>query len=152
MLLLQNKYLTKRPAVSYQDTAPAARTAACLALGRPPGYRCGSLALPSRLHPFSLSLKRNMDMKDWPTLGEMIDSGRRLVVFMDYGADQNQVDYILDEFTYFWETPFSQTDTTFAQRSVHRGKKSIVATEPFLNRLAQNSMGPVFDSRSMHFF
>ncbi|KAL8845696.1 MAG: hypothetical protein Q9198_011367, partial [Flavoplaca austrocitrina] len=23
----------------------------------------------------------------WPTLGEMIDAGRRLVVFMDYGAD-----------------------------------------------------------------
>lgn len=32
----------------------------------------------------------------WPTLGEMIDSGKRLVNFMDYKADFTQVPYIID--------------------------------------------------------
>lgn len=36
---------------------------------------------------------------DWPTLGEMIISGRRLVIFMDYGDDGWQVPWILPEFT-----------------------------------------------------
>lgn len=35
---------------------------------------------------------------DWPTLGELIDAGTRLVVFMDYGAETGGVDYILPEF------------------------------------------------------
>jgi hypothetical protein len=33
---------------------------------------------------------------EWPTLGEMVDSGKRLVVFMDYDADFSSVPYILD--------------------------------------------------------
>lgn len=57
------------------------------------------------------------------TLGEMIDSKRRLVVFMDYEADQDKVPYILDEFTYFWETEFSKEDPTFQECLVHRPDK-----------------------------
>lgn len=35
----------------------------------------------------------------WPTLGEMIASGKRLVVFIDYvGSDNETVDYLLPEF------------------------------------------------------
>lgn len=34
----------------------------------------------------------------WPTLGQMIDSRKRVVVFMDSGADNGGVDYILPEF------------------------------------------------------
>lgn len=33
---------------------------------------------------------------DWPTLGSMIDSGKRLVTFLDNGADSSQVSYIID--------------------------------------------------------
>lgn len=33
---------------------------------------------------------------EWPTLGELIDSGKRLVVFMDYGADFSAAPYIID--------------------------------------------------------
>ena len=45
----------------------------------------------------------NLPMKqtDWPTLGNMIDSGKRVVVFLDYGADGSDggiVDFILPEF------------------------------------------------------
>ena len=38
---------------------------------------------------------------DWPTLGEMIDSGKRVVVFLDAGADGSdggQVPFIMPEF------------------------------------------------------
>jgi hypothetical protein len=32
----------------------------------------------------------------WPTLGSMIDSGKRLVTFMDFGADFATVPYIVN--------------------------------------------------------
>jgi hypothetical protein len=49
----------------------------------------------------------------WPTLGEMIISGKRVVLFMDYNANQTKVPYILDEFSHIWETPFSPTNISF---------------------------------------
>lgn len=64
--------------------------------------------------------RRDLGMDDWPTLQEMIDSRRRLVVLLDYGADQSRVSWLLDEFAYFWESPFSQTDPTFSQCRVDR--------------------------------
>lgn len=42
-----------------------------------------------------------MAQTDWPTLGELIDSGKRVVAFLDYGADGSDggvVDYIMPEF------------------------------------------------------
>ena len=42
----------------------------------------------------------------WPTLGSMIDSGKRLVTFLDNSADTVTVPYLLDEFTQIWETAF----------------------------------------------
>ncbi|KAF7784045.1 hypothetical protein Agabi119p4_210 [Agaricus bisporus var. burnettii] len=48
----------------------------------------------------------------WPTLGSMIDSGKRLVTFMDHEAD-GSVPYIIDEFTNIWETAFNVVDPTF---------------------------------------
>jgi hypothetical protein len=45
----------------------------------------------------------------WPTLGSMIDSGRRLITFLDNSADPGTVPYLLDEFTQIWETPFDVT-------------------------------------------
>lgn len=52
-------------------------------------------------------------LDDWPTLSEVILSGKRAMVFMDYEANHGEVPYILDEFTYIWETPFSPTDRNF---------------------------------------
>ncbi|KAF7980979.1 hypothetical protein HWV62_5207 [Athelia sp. TMB] len=57
-----------------------------------------------------------MAQTDWPTLGELIDSGKRVVVFLDAGADGSDggvVDFILPEFDMVWETPFSVTDASF---------------------------------------
>jgi len=50
----------------------------------------------------------------WPTLGEMIASGKRLVVFVDFiGSDGKTVDYILPEFGMIWETPYDMTNASF---------------------------------------
>lgn len=54
-----------------------------------------------------------MRLDQWPTLSEMILTQKRVVVFMDYMANQQDVPYILDEFTHMWETPFSPTNISF---------------------------------------
>ncbi|KAH9858064.1 PLC-like phosphodiesterase [Lenzites betulinus] len=55
----------------------------------------------------------NLTASSWPTLGSLIDSGKRLITFMDAEADFTAVPYIIDEFTNVWETAFDVTDTTF---------------------------------------
>ena len=54
-----------------------------------------------------------MGIDDWPTLASMILTGKRVVIFMDYQANQTAVPYILDEFSQMWETPFDPTDRSF---------------------------------------
>ena len=49
---------------------------------------------PLAFVPKSLPVKQS----GWPTLGEMIDSGKRVIVFLDSGADTVAVDFILPEF------------------------------------------------------
>lgn len=65
-----------------------------------------------------------MLLKDWPTLQGMADSGRRVVVFIDYSSDMNNFPQFLDQFAYTWETPFSQTDPEFGQCRVDRPSSS----------------------------
>lgn len=45
--------------------------------------------------PPTIPLKQS----DWPTLGDMIDSGKRVVVFMDSSTNTGAVDFILPEFS-----------------------------------------------------
>ena len=54
-----------------------------------------------------------MRLNDWPTLSQMILSQKRVVVFMDYNANQTSVPYVLDQFTHMWETPFSPQNVSF---------------------------------------
>ncbi|KAL1697580.1 PLC-like phosphodiesterase [Schizophyllum commune] len=54
-----------------------------------------------------------LSASSWPTLGEMIDDGKRLVTFLDNQADTSSVSYLVDEFTNIWETAYDVTDTTF---------------------------------------
>jgi hypothetical protein len=78
-----------------------------------------------------------LGINDWPTYGEMIDAGTRLVFFLgksetfpflrqeeltnlDYGANTAQYPQILDEFSYFFETPFDTTDPTFPECTLDR--------------------------------
>lgn len=54
-----------------------------------------------------------LGLDDWPTLSYMILTRQRVVVFMDYDADQTKVPWILDEFSQMWETPFNPTNNSF---------------------------------------
>lgn len=49
-----------------------------------------------------------MKREEWPTLGEMLDSGRRVVTFIDSKADNgdDRVDYLLPEFPHVSLTYF----------------------------------------------
>ncbi|KAF9566105.1 PLC-like phosphodiesterase [Agrocybe pediades] len=49
----------------------------------------------------------------WPTLGDLIDSGKRLLTFLDNGADLSSVPYLIDEFTNVWESAFNVIDPAF---------------------------------------
>lgn len=57
---------------------------------------------------------------EWPTLNEMIKTNQRLVIFLDYGATPKKTPYILDEFDYFWESPFDTIDPSFSQCAIDR--------------------------------
>ena len=59
-------------------------------------------------------------LDSWPTLGELIANNTRLIAFLDYGADQTKIPYLLNEFSYFWETPFDTLDPSFSQCKIDR--------------------------------
>lgn len=48
----------------------------------------------------------------WPTLSNLIDSGKNLVVFIDNSASES-VPYILPHFSNTWENPYDQTSVPF---------------------------------------
>jgi hypothetical protein len=54
-----------------------------------------------------------MGINDWPTLASMILTGKRVVFFMDYDANQTAYPWLMDEFSQMWETPFDPTDRSF---------------------------------------
>lgn len=54
-----------------------------------------------------------MALDDWPTLENMILRGKRVVMFMDYEARQEEYPWLLDEFSQMWETPFDPLDRDF---------------------------------------
>lgn len=57
--------------------------------------------------------KTAMTLEDWPTLGELIISGKRVITFIDYNFDTTAVPYMLWEFYNIWETPYSPTNFDF---------------------------------------
>ncbi|KAF5366458.1 hypothetical protein D9758_009806 [Tetrapyrgos nigripes] len=76
-----------------------------------------------------------MKRSEWPTLGELIDSGKRVIVFMDTGAD-GSVDFILPELPMLWEPPTDPTDPSFPC-SVNRIEGPL-STEDHLSMLNHN--------------
>ncbi|KIH94147.1 hypothetical protein SPBR_05965 [Sporothrix brasiliensis 5110] len=48
----------------------------------------------------------------WPTLGEMLADGKRVLMMLDYKANQTAYPWLLDEFAYLWETPFDPVVTS----------------------------------------
>ncbi len=78
--------------------------------------------------------------KPWPTLGSMISSGERVVVFH---ADQSSTggssfDWMLDRFTWTWETPWdNEAPADFGRCDADRGTKgnSIYVVDTYLENL-----------------
>lgn len=84
-------------------------------------------------------------LDQWPTLAEMIISGKRVVMFMDYKANQSSVPYILDEFTHMFETPFSPQDQSFpCTRQRPPGLNQDEATEKYMY-LANHNLNTAVD-------
>lgn len=54
-----------------------------------------------------------MNVTTWPTLAEMIIYNTRVVIFLDYMANQTAYPWWIDEFSNMWETPFDPTDQSF---------------------------------------
>ncbi|KJZ79566.1 hypothetical protein HIM_01035 [Hirsutella minnesotensis 3608] len=54
-----------------------------------------------------------MALKDWPTLEELILHGKRVIMFLDYKADQKKYPWLLDQFANMWESPFDPQDRKF---------------------------------------
>jgi hypothetical protein len=57
-----------------------------------------------------------MSRNDWPTLGDMISTGKRIVVFMDKGFKGRKeagAEFILPEFKMVWEDSIDPTDIDF---------------------------------------
>ncbi|RFU28536.1 hypothetical protein B7463_g7802, partial [Scytalidium lignicola] len=80
----------------------------------------GSAMTSSGLARYAYTPPSQLSMDKWPTLGELIDSGTRLVMFLDSGADTTVVPYILPEFNYFFETAYDVTDATFSSCALDR--------------------------------
>ncbi|KAG5926301.1 hypothetical protein E4U42_003448 [Claviceps africana] len=71
-------------------------------------------------HVFYPGGRRRISKTEWPTLGQLIDAKTRLVVFMDYFTDRSRVDYIINQFDHYWETPYGITDKNFPTCRVDR--------------------------------
>lgn len=54
-----------------------------------------------------------MGLDGWPTLSEMITSNKRVVAMLDYKANQQQVPWLLEQWDYLFQTPFSPTNPEF---------------------------------------
>lgn len=54
-----------------------------------------------------------MNLTTWPTLAEMIIYNTRVVLMLDYMANQTAYPWWIDQFSNMWETPFDPTDQNF---------------------------------------
>lgn len=51
----------------------------------------------------------SLTINEWPTLGSLIDSGKRVLAFMDNQADFSQVPYLIDEFSNMFEDSYGMS-------------------------------------------
>jgi len=77
-----------------------------------PVAQYGEVMVASGLASYAYTPSSQLAIDEWPTYQELIDAGTRLVMFMDYHADTSVVPYILDEFSYFFETAYDVTSFT----------------------------------------
>ncbi|CAG8680225.1 11870_t:CDS:2, partial [Racocetra fulgida] len=58
----------------------------------------------------------------WPSLSEIIQSGKRVINFIDKNANINTVPWLMPEYSYVFETPFENTNPNAWQCTVDRPK------------------------------
>ncbi|CAG8738684.1 6884_t:CDS:2, partial [Racocetra fulgida] len=58
----------------------------------------------------------------WPTLSTIIQSGKRVINFMDKNTNNNTVPWLMPEYSYVFETPFQNSDPNAWQCTVDRPK------------------------------
>ncbi|RIB18700.1 PLC-like phosphodiesterase [Gigaspora rosea] len=46
----------------------------------------------------------------WPTMADIIKSGKRVINFLDSGADNKTVPWLMSEYSYVFETPYDNSD------------------------------------------
>ncbi|KAI9150337.1 PI-PLC X domain-containing protein 1 [Paramyrothecium foliicola] len=68
-----------------------------------------------------------LDKDQWPTLRQLIDANKRLIIFMDYYADTSKVPYILPNYDAYVETPFSPTKDNFFNCDIDRPNRGASA-------------------------
>ncbi|CED84310.1 PLC-like phosphodiesterase, TIM beta/alpha-barrel domain [Phaffia rhodozyma] len=86
--------------------------------------------------------KATTSVADWPTLGSMIDSGLRVVTFMDNSADFTTVPYIIDEFSNVVEDAYNAVEDSFpctANRSTGTPENQLVLTNHYLDQVGSST-------------
>jgi hypothetical protein len=51
-----------------------------------------------------------LSINEWPTMGSLIDSGKRVMIFMDNQADFSQVPWLMDEFSNIFEDAYGELE------------------------------------------
>lgn len=69
-----------------------------------------------------------LTVQDWPTLGDLITGGTRLVTFLDSGADFDAVPWLLDEFSNIWETAYDVASSSAFSCAIDRPSSSDTAS------------------------
>ena len=95
-----------------------------------PASRFRSAVQQTGLAEYAFVLPRvPMALQDWPALGELVpEGGKRALLLLDYGANQSQVPYIMDQFSHMWETPFDPPTT--GSRASCRGHRASAVLPP----------------------
>lgn len=81
----------------------------------------------------------------WPTLGELIDGGKRVVGYLASGADLSSVPYLLPEFSSMWENAYDQATSGPFNCTIDRsGQGEDTSSQMYLaNFFKANSLGSI---------
>ncbi|CAG8569907.1 7270_t:CDS:2, partial [Cetraspora pellucida] len=58
----------------------------------------------------------------WPTMSKIISSGKRVINFLDSGADTTTVPWLMPEYSYVFETPYDNSNSSAWQCTIDRPK------------------------------
>lgn len=102
-----------------------------------------STGLSSKMYsPSSPSSSGGVPKSQWPTLSDMINSGKTVVAYLDNSADVSTVPYLLPEFSSIWENPYDQTSVPFNCSIDRSGQGETTSQQMYLmNHFLDNDNG-----------